>query len=246
VIQRALAAGKRVRVVFSTSGDGYPRAAARLAGKRVDELEPADFIRLGETRRAEAVAADALLGLGASDLLHLGFPDGAFLSVLLATGTDPITAPLTQLAASPTTGAPYTASAALEAFATVLSESGPEEVYVTDFADDHSDHRATCAVVAETMRASRSNAQLFTFLVHAAGDRWPDLGPTFERKTIDGTVYPQFIAWPPPIRRPLTGVEADLKRRALMRHASQWALDLEYLGAFVKSEEVFWPAKRFV
>ena len=241
VIQRALAAGKRVRVVFSTSGDGYPRAAARLAGKQVDGLEPSDFIRLGETRRAEAVAADALLGLGEADLVHLGFPDGAFLSVLGATGKHPVTAPLTHLAASPTTGAPYTCAAALEAFSGVLAESRPGEVYVTDAADDHADHRATYAVVAEAMRATRSNAQLFTFLVHAAGDRWPDPGPTFETKTIDGTVYPQHIAWPPPIRRPVTGQEAEVKRRALTRHASQWALDHEYLGAFVKSEEVFWP-----
>src|SRR5438270_1954697 len=136
VIQRAVAAGKRVRVVFSTSGDGYPRAAARLAGKQLEELEPADFMRLGATRRAEAVAADALLGLAEPDLVHLGFPDGAFLSVLGTTGREAIVAPLTGLAASPTSGAPYTRAAALEAFSAVLGESRPEEVYVTESADD--------------------------------------------------------------------------------------------------------------
>ncbi len=116
VIQQALAAGKRVRVVFSTSGDGYPRAAAALAGKSLGDLEPLDFVHLGETRRSEAVAAGATLGLKESDLVHLGFPDGAFISVLGATGIEPIQAPLTMATESPTTGIPYTRSAALEQF----------------------------------------------------------------------------------------------------------------------------------
>src|SRR5258707_6104914 len=52
VIQQALAAGKRVRVVFSTSGDGYLRAAAALAGKSLGDLQPLDFVHLREARRA--------------------------------------------------------------------------------------------------------------------------------------------------------------------------------------------------
>ena len=35
VIQHALAAGERVRIVFTTSGDGYPHAASVLIGKPV-------------------------------------------------------------------------------------------------------------------------------------------------------------------------------------------------------------------
>lgn len=241
VIQHALAAGKRVRVVFSTSGDGYPRAAARLAGKAVEELEPEDFIRLGETRRAEAVEADALLGLSKSDLVHLGFPDGAFTSVLGATGQTPIAAPLTGLDASPT-GAPYTRSAALGVFSDVLSESGPSEIYVTAEADEHGDHSATYRVVRDAMQTTGSKARLLTFVVHAGHDTWPDPGPQYETKTINGVVHPRGVSWPPPIRIPITDHEVEVKRQALMKHASQWALDHAYLGTFVKSEEVFWPA----
>jgi LmbE family N-acetylglucosaminyl deacetylase len=241
VIQHALAAGKRVRVVFSTSGDGYPRAAALLAGKQVEELEPADFIHLGETRRAEAAEADALLGLTKSDLVHLGFPDGAFTSVLAATGQNPISAPLTRLSASPTR-VPYTREAAVEAFSSVLTESRPGEVYVTDAADEHADHSATYRVVRDAMQATGSKARLLTYVVHAGHDTWPDPGPHYETKTIEGVTHPRGVSWPPPIRIPLTEYEAEVKRRALTKHASQWALDHAYLGTFVKSEEVFWPA----
>ena len=242
LIQQALARDRRVRVVFSTSGDGYPRAAARLAGKTLGELEPADFVHLGETRRAEALAADRELGLSERDLIHLGFPDGSFGEVLAARGSEPIRSPLTQVTESPTTGAPYTRRAALEAFGRVLEDARPAEIYVTDAADEHGDHVATHQVVVEAMKKTRSTARLFTFMVHAAGDRWPEPGPVFETKTIDGVVYPRGVKWPPPVRVALLPGQAANKFRALKKNESQWALDHDYLGAFVKSEEVFWNA----
>lgn len=240
VIQQALARDRRVQVVFSTSGDGYPRAAARLAGKTLGELEPADFIRLGETRRAEALAADRELGLAERDLVHLGFPDGSFGGVLAATGSEPVRSPLTQLSESPTTGAPYTRRGALDGFVRLLEDSRPAEVYVTDAADEHGDHSATHQIVTEAIKRTGSTARVFTFMVHAAHDRWPDPGPLFETKTIDGVVYPRGVKWPPPIRVPLLPGHAANKFRALKKNESQWALDHDYLGSFVKSEEVFW------
>jgi LmbE family N-acetylglucosaminyl deacetylase len=40
VIQHAVAAARRVRVVFVTNGDGYPRAAAALLDKPLSDLAP--------------------------------------------------------------------------------------------------------------------------------------------------------------------------------------------------------------
>lgn len=238
VIQQALAEGKRVRVVFSTSGDGYPRAAARLAGKSLGELEPEDFIALGVTRRAEAVAAGHELGLTEKDLVHMGFPDGAFSAALASTRA--LTAPLTRLAASPTTGAPYTRASAVDGFAEILEASRPSEVYTTNGADEHADHVATFQTVSEAMKKTGSKARLLTFVVHAGHDRWPDPGPRYEPKEIDGVVYPRGVSWPPPVRRSILPGQAANKFRALKRNESQWALDHDYLGSFVKSEEVFW------
>ncbi len=111
---------------------------------------------------------------------------------------------------------------------------------MTDEADEHADHVATYRIVSDAMAETASKARLFTFVVHAADDRWPDPGPRYETKTIDGIVYPVHVTWPPPIRIPITSGEAVVKLRALKQHFSQWALDGPYLGAFVKSEEVFW------
>src|SRR5262249_54042395 len=137
--------------------------------------------------------------------------------------------------------APYTHRAALKMFSEVLDGSSASELYVTSAADEHGDHRATYRVVVEAMKETGSEARLYAFLVHAGRDQWPDPGPRYETKVIDAVEYPQGIEWPPPIRLPITPEEAEVKRQALMKHASQWALDHTYLGAFVKTEEVFWP-----
>ena len=63
VIQRSLASGKSVRIVFSTNGDGYPKAASVLLGKPERELTPDDYARLGETRKREAIVAAKVLGV---------------------------------------------------------------------------------------------------------------------------------------------------------------------------------------
>jgi len=48
------------------------------------------------------------------------------------------------------------------------------------------------------------------------------------------------VTWPPPVRLRVLPGQAANKFRALKKNESQWALDHDYLGSFVKSEEVFW------
>jgi LmbE family N-acetylglucosaminyl deacetylase len=62
----------------------------------------------------------------------------------------------------------------------------------------------------------------------------------FEQHAIDGVVYPIGAGWPPPVRVALTTSEYELKLRTIAAHASQLAVDRDYLESFVKSEEVFW------
>jgi LmbE family N-acetylglucosaminyl deacetylase len=208
VIQQALAAGRRVRIVFSTNGDGYPLAAARLLGKTVDELGAGDMARLGQARRGEAVAAARTLGLGESSLVFLGHRDAAL---------EP---------AEPR---------ALPEFIDVLQASRPSEVYVSAGLDEHADHRATYRLVEAAMREVEPKPRLLTYMVHSGKDTWPPAGPRFERGSLDVQA-----PWPPPIRVRLTPEQSATKLRALKAHATQWALDHDYLGRFVKEEEVFW------
>jgi LmbE family N-acetylglucosaminyl deacetylase len=220
VIQRSLASGNSVRIVFSTNGDGYPKAASVLLGKPERELTQDDYARLGETRKREAIAAAKVLGIDQSSLVFLGYPDGS-------------------MAKEP---APYDRTAAEADFSRALGDSRPSQVYVTDGADEHPDHRVTYQMVLEAAAATGYTGELLTFIVHSGEVEWPTPGELFETITIDGVTYPAGVSWPPPIRISLTAEELDAKLRALKAHASQWTIDHDYLGRFVKSEEIFWPA----
>jgi hypothetical protein len=73
----------------------------------------------------------------------------------------------------------------------------------------------------------------------------------FEAHTVKGELVPAGVPWPPPRRVPLTRQEIELKWRAIRAHSSHLAgatqpsmiHEREYLEAFVKSEEIFWPAE---
>jgi LmbE family N-acetylglucosaminyl deacetylase len=258
VIQHALEAGRRVRVVFTTNGDGSKKAASALLQKAASALSEDDFVHLARRRQQEAIAADLKLGLSSSDLVFLGYPDGVLAKVYESTGSDPVR--------SPTTGrtmtyglvetdyhtfahgrpAAYVRQAALSDFEEVLRDSRPTQTYVTDPADQHRDHVATYTFVRDAMVALGLQNPLLTFIVHN-GPGWPrPIGPTpnspFESHTIDGTTYPIGISWPPPIRLPLTEGQSARKLAALDTIFSQIAApkDRLYLESFVKSEEVFW------
>jgi len=258
VLQRALETGKRVRIVFATNGDGYPQAASALLHKAIASLRNADYLYLAAARQHEAVAADHILGVSASNLVFLGYPDGVLAGVYADTYGDPVQ--------SPTTGrtftygpvetdyhtlahgrpAAYTRTAALADVEELLRKSRPTQVYVTDSADRHPDHKATYDLVRDAIAGIGFRGMLHTFVVHS-GPGWPwPLGPTpdspFESRTIGGTTYPIGVSWPPPIRIPLTAAQAALKRQALEADRSQLEgpIDRLYLESFVKSEEVFW------
>ena len=221
VIQQALAKGRSVRVVFITNGDGYPLAAAALSGKPESELTRDDFARLGATRKGESIAAAAVLGLDTTNLSFLGYPDGLMAKV----------------------PAPYNRGAAQADFSKVLRDSRPAQVYVTDRADEHPDHRITYQLVREAVTACNYSGELSTYIVHSGGVEWPGPGPLFEKESFGGRTYPAGVSWPPPIRVSLTEREQEVKLAAIKAHASQWMVDHDYLGRFVKSEEIFWPAR---
>jgi LmbE family N-acetylglucosaminyl deacetylase len=220
VLQQAVAARRSVRVVFTTNGDGYPRAASVLFGKAEAALTADDFERLGETRKSEAIAAARVLGLDASNLVFMGYPDGSMEEV----------------------PAPYDRAAAQADFTWALRDSRPSRVYVTNCADEHPDHRVTCELVRHAAAETGYAGDLITFIVHSGEPLWPTPGRLFETLAGDGTTYPAGVPWPPPIRIALTAGERETKLRALKCHASQWAIDHLYLGRFVKSEEIFWLA----
>jgi len=255
-LQLAVAEGERVRIVFVTNGDGYPRSAAAMANKAMSALGRADYIELAATRQREAIAAAAVLGIGSSSLVFLGYPDGVLAQVYSIGNEAPVRSPST--GRSTTYGpvvtdyhsrafgrpAPYTRAGALADIEEVLRQSASPRIYVSDRADQHPDHRATFNLVRDAAAAIGSSVRLITYDVHG-GAYWPwPAGPTplqpLESHLAAGVSYPIDMQWPPPIRVPLTQQESALKLRAIMAHHSQWSIDRAYLESFIKSDEVFW------
>ena len=82
LIQKAVAAGAAVRVVLATDGDDNPWPQRAL--ERRWRIAPADRTRWGATRRCEALAALACLGVEAEGAAFLALPDQGITRLLMA------------------------------------------------------------------------------------------------------------------------------------------------------------------
>ena len=262
VLQQALAAGKSVRIVFSTNGDGYPLAASALFRKPVPALGTPDYLGLAATRQLEAIAAANVLGVGAASLVFLGYPDAALDRVYSQasggsvqsgfTGRTSTFGPVQTDYHTLEHGEPasYMRSSAVADVEEILMQSEPAQVYVTDRADDHADHQATYDLVSDAAVSTGYRGALFTFVVHSGPNEdwpWPQgatPGSPFEAHSTKRATYPAGVSWPPPVRVPMTPDQSALKHQALAAHSSQWAIDGSYLESFVKSEEIFWKEGR--
>ncbi len=262
VIQQALAAGQRVRVVFFTYGDGYTLAAAALRGKLESQLSPGDYLALAAVRQREALAATRILGLQAARVTFLGYPDAGLARVYETVGDAPFRSSLT--GKSETFGplrpeyhalihgqpAAYTRAAVLADVGEIVAASRPGQVYVSSGADGHPDHRTAFLFVRDALAAVGYRGRLSVFLAHGeplATYPCPP-GPTPHTPIVpcapfDGRQIVPGAPWPPPERIRVTVAQAERKLAAIRAHRSQWRLEPErtYIETFVKSEEVFWP-----
>ena len=186
VMLRAIKEGRRVGVVLLTGGDGYPKAAAAVAKKAEPQLAPADFLRLAAVRRRHSL--DALTGIGvrAADLISLGYPDSGLQAIYEARDETPYRQPFT--GKSETYGtvirdyhtlahgrpAPYLRSSVLADLVEIIKAREPREIYVTNEADAHADHRTTFRFVRDAAKAAAYRGNLFSFVVHGTPPNAPD------------------------------------------------------------------------
>ena len=257
VILRTKRAGGSVRVVFLTNGDGFAKAAALNSSKDIGALVPEDFMAMARSRQGSAVKACRLLGLSPQDGVFLGYPNGGLSRMMSAPEEEVFTQPCTgksgtyalmapdyhsQAHGKP---APYTRSAARGDVGELIKDFAPGEIYVTDAADGHGDHRAAFGLARDAASAAGFRGKLYTYLVHVATGTWPwPRGATpdspFEFHEEDGKPVPSGLAWPPNDRRPMTREEAALKLAAIQSYTLEMELAKDYIESFVKSEEIFW------
>lgn len=186
VMLRAVKEGRRVGVVLVTSGDGYPKAAAAVAKKAEPQLAPADFLRLAAVRCRHSLDALAGLGVRTTDLISLGYPDSGLKAIYEAQDETPYRQPFTGKTETYGTvirdyhtlvhgrPAPYTRKSVLADLVEIIKARRPREIFVTDEADTHPDHRTTFRFVRDATKAAEYRGLLFSFVVHGTPPDAPD------------------------------------------------------------------------
>ena len=248
LIHAAVRSGARVRVVLFTNGDGY--LAGVDANFRTLLSTPGRFIEYGRRRQQEAVAAARRLGVPASHLIFLGYPDRG-LAVLWgpAWGCDhPYTSPYTQRSRTPYTVAyrrsvAYCGQHVLDDVTSLLKRERPTVIVSHHPGDTHRDHWAAGAFVAAALERLRtedvpwvSRVRVWSFLIHRGA--WPKpagyapelvLAPPADL-TGDGAGWTEYG---------LDDSDREAKRLATLEYRTQMQLLRPYMLSFVRQNELF-------
>jgi len=247
LIQRAVASGGHVRVVLMTNGDGFPLAAETQYHKLW--VRQVDYRRLAHARQEETLAALRVLGVPASQVTFLGYPDRGLLPLWQQHWwpAPAYRSRYTGESANPydnslSPGAPYRADEVIADLVHLLRSEQPTDIVLPYPNDAHPDHWATSAMVRLALARLEwlhpfAPPVLHYYLVHR-GARYPyPLGyrpdlPLLPPPALAGldTQWTEF---------PLTKGQRQRKHRALRCYRTQMRVMGWFLNSFVRSNELF-------
>jgi len=179
VIQRAIKAKAKVKVVCFTNGDNNELAFI-VYEKRLT-FKKKEFIHMGEVRRSETINAMKSLGLKDNDLVFLGYPDFGTMQIFTRywDSPRPFQSMLTRVSFVPYVNcmspqAPYVGESILKDLKTILLDFKPTKVFVSSPVDTNGDHRALylfLRVALWDIDGKMSEVKIFPYLIHNSG--WP-------------------------------------------------------------------------
>jgi LmbE family N-acetylglucosaminyl deacetylase len=233
-----------LRVVFVTSGDGYPEAVQE--DMNVTRPTQDDYRRFGRRRQREATAALARLGVAARDTRFLGFPDGGIAELWKRhwLPAHPYVSPYTNddgppYADSVNPDLRYAGRNLTTVMMKMLREFQPTVVVMPHPYDTHADHQHTSFFVTEAMSELKAGGGLprelrvLTYLVHYP--TWPAAArPEFDRLVPLRDI--QDTTW---VETPLAPAEVSAKRAALGEYRTQLSVMGGYLRKFLARNEIF-------
>jgi LmbE family N-acetylglucosaminyl deacetylase len=240
LIQKALALGSVVWIVYVTSGDGSWPAAWRVTGKMLPG--PGDYLRLGRARIEEARAGARVLDLDPGQLIFLGYPDHGLARLRKQNWTTPYRSVYTRLDACPygDTSHAYTGEQLLSDLVSVFGDIKPTRVFAPHARDAHADHRSTAALVTMAGGIGRKTAggvspELYSYLIRRLPFPRSDTDKSGRLSPPAGLVGPRHH-W---FALGLESTELRTKKSALRCHRSQrGAFGLDP-GACVSTSELF-------
>jgi LmbE family N-acetylglucosaminyl deacetylase len=240
--QQAMEMGLPVKVVFFTNGD-YNETSFALYRKEIT-LDSTDALRLGETRREEALAAQAILGVKPEQVVFLGYPDGGGLEIFEKHWgeSQPYRAPLSGQSAVPytftqTPYAPFNGESILADLEKVVSDFKPTKIFTSHPGDVHPDHQTLPLYlqVALWNLEEQINPEVYHFITHYG--RWPQpRGYQPEHPLDPPAQYDVENRWQ---ILPITQEQREKKLQALQAHKTQWGSGQPYLESVVRANELF-------
>ena len=246
VIQQALNAGAKVKVVYLTNGDAN-QLAFMVYEKRLT-FKKKEFIHMGEVRRQEAIKAMQFLGLKEDDLIFLGYPDFGTFKIFSQYWSDQraYKSILTRVRSVPykenfSYGSAYIGQNVLRDLEKILLDYKPNKIFVSHPADTNVDHKSFYLFLQVALRNLRKdkelkNAKVYPYLIHCVG--WPlprhyhpDIGLE-PPKNFLGTQ----INW---LKFDLAPEQLKKKHEAILKYKSQTESSAFYLLAFARRNELF-------
>ena len=262
VIQRALQAGAKVKVVYITCGDNnplsiipYDEISSFIRNNKMVWLGEliaswkGRFIALGNTRMLEAANAEKVLGLEEKDLSFLGYPDHGTDQMFIFNWdhTKPFNSSLAGHSCVPYEKGigcdkGFTADNLIDDLKSAISDFKPTRIFVGHPSDANGDHWASYLYTLASLSDlgnTITQPKVYQYLIHVPD--WP----------LPRNYHPGRVMMPPekffgdilPLvdwhQLKLTAQEIDKKHEAILKHESQTRFAAFYLLAFVRQNELF-------
>ncbi len=246
MLQAALAAKARVKVVYFTHGDD--NEAASLFYLKKPLLLKKDILKIGAVREAEARIAMSSLGVLPEDLVFLGYPDSGLMVIWRKHWgpARPFRSFLTKI-----DRVPYKDSYAPDSLfkgeniqrdlREILEAYRPTQVFVTAPFDLHADHQSAYLflnLALLDLKNKISEPKLYFYLIHFSD--WPPLsakgGSAFGGKPPASISGDRRVVW---AMSPLSQSQIKVKKQLLEKYSSQMAYNKKFLLSFVRTDEFF-------
>jgi LmbE family N-acetylglucosaminyl deacetylase len=242
VIQQAVALKLPIKIVFFTYGDSNEWAF--LLYRRHPVVFPGAVETMGLVRHDEAINASRILGVGAQNLIFLGYPDFGNLNIWYYHWgqSPPYRSIMTRVIAVPYKdayrfGAPYKGEEIVRDLRSILRDFKPTKIFVSHPADHNGDHLALYLYLRVALwdEGMDGQVQLYPYLVHYL--TWPKPKGFHPEKYL---TPPDALAggedWE---QYHLSAPQMVNKKKALEAHKSQYFSSPRYLLSFVKFNELF-------
>jgi LmbE family N-acetylglucosaminyl deacetylase len=242
LVQQAVEKDLPVKVVYFTNGD-FNETSFELYRKEIT-LDPVEALRLGETRREEALSAQSILGIKPEQVIFLGYPDGGGREIFEKHWNEnpPYRAILSGMTSVPyifaqSHDAPYKGESILADLEKIVSDFQPTKIITSHPGDVHPDHQTLPLYlkIALWNLGSEISPEVYHFITHYG--MWPQpRGYQPEHPLEPPAQYDVNNRWH---ILPLSVEERENKLLALQAHKTQWGSGQPYLESVVRANELF-------